>query len=188
MDLEVFYADFLNSVQLRVASAGGFTDDAFAEAASERLIDANEISTFEPCHYRAPNGRIGIDGYCFDEADDSLRVFIVHRSGSDGPNRLTKTEAEAHFRKLIAFVDTAFTGRFDKYVDENHPARDLAERAFEERDRLSRIRAYLLSDCLLSSRVKDWPEGTVGSVPIDYHIWDLGRFYRAAMSKPATMT
>ncbi len=40
----------------------------------------------------------------------------------------------------------------------------------------------MLSDCLLSTRVKDWPEGAIGSVRIDYHIWDINRFFRAAMS------
>ncbi len=183
MDLELFHADFMNSVQLRIASSGGFTDDAFAETAAERLEDVNEITTFEPCHYRAPNGRMGIDGYSFDEADDSLRAFIVYRSGSDTLSTLTRTDAEGQFRKLIAFVDAAFTGRFERSVDDNHPARDFAERVFEEKSKLSRIRAYLLSDCLLSSRVKDWPEGSIENVPVDYHIWDIGRFYRAAMSQ-----
>lgn len=182
MDLELFHADLANSVQLRIASSGGFTDHAFAEAAAERLEEANEITTFEPCHYRAPSGRMSIDGYSFDEADDSLRIFLVHRGSSDVIDTLTKTEAESQFRKLIAFVDAAFTGRFERSIDENHPARDFAERVFAEKSKLSRIRAYLLSNSLLSTRVKDWPEGSIGNVPVDYHIWDIGRFYRASTS------
>lgn len=182
MDLELFHAEFLNSVHLRLASGGGFSDYAFAEVAAEYLEDANEISNFEPCHYRSPNGRIAIDGYSFDDADDSLRVFIVFRSGSESLSTLTKTEAEGQFRKLMSFVEAAFSGKFERSVDDNHPARDFAERVFEEKAKLSRIRAYVLSDCLLSTRVKDWPEGAIGSVRIDYHIWDINRFFRAAMS------
>jgi hypothetical protein len=182
MDLELFYADFMNDVQLRIASSGGFTDHAFAEVAAGHLEDANEITNFEPCHYRAPNGRIAIDGYAFDDADDSLRVFIVHRAGTDVLSTLTKTDAEAQFRKLAAFVNGAFTGKIERSVDDNHAARDFAERAFENRAKISRIRAYLISDCVLSTRVKDWPEGTIAGVPVDYHIWDMGRFFRAASS------
>jgi hypothetical protein len=155
MDLELFREDFLNSVNLRLASSGGFTDHAFAEAAAERLEDANEISSFEPCPYRTPNGHLGIDGYAFDEADDSLRVFIVHRAGLDESRSLTKSDAEGQFRKLIRFVEAALTGRLERSLDENHPARDFAERVLEEKAKLSRIRAYLLSDCLLSTKVKD---------------------------------
>lgn len=182
LDLELFYEDFMNDVRLEVANSGGFTDHAFAEAAAERLIEANEIPNFEPCHYRAPSGRMAIDGYCFDEADDSLRVFLVHRSSADGLNTLTKSEAEGQFRKLIAFVDAAFTRRFERSVDENHPARDFAEHIHEQKSKLSRIRAYLLSDSLLSTRVKDWPEGAIERVPIDYHIWDIRRFFLAYSS------
>ncbi len=182
MDLDLFRAEFSNSVQVRLASGGGFSDHAFAEVAAEYLEDANEISNFEPCHYRSPNGRMAIDAYSFDEADDSLRVFIVCRRGSEGLESLTKTDAEALFRKLIAFVQAAFSGRFERSIDDNHPARDFAERVLSEKHKISRIRAYVLSDRLLSARVKDWPEGAVGDVPIDYHIWDINRFFRAATS------
>jgi hypothetical protein len=182
VDLELFREDFLNSVNLRVASGGGFTDHAFAEAAAERLEDANEISSFEPCHYRSPNGQMAIDGYAFDYADDSLRVFVVYRAGSADLKSLTKTDAEVQFKKLIRFVEAAITGRFERSVDENHPARDFAEHVFEGQSKLSRIRAYLLSDYQLSAKVKDWPEGEIAGIPIDYHIWDISRFYRAATS------
>lgn len=182
MDLELFRADFMNGVQLRLASGGGFTDDAFAEVAAEHLEEVNEISSFEPCRYRAPSGRMSIDGYSFDEADDSLRVFLVHRSGSDALSTLTRTEAEVQFKKLGAFVDAAFTGRFERSVDQNHPAYDFSERALERKSTVARIRAYLLSDCLLSTRVKDWPEGSIADIPVDFHIWDIGRFYRAFVS------
>ncbi len=147
MDLELFHAEFLNSVHLRLASGGGFSDDAFAEVAAEYLEDANEISNFEPCHYRSSNGRMAIDGYSFDDADDSLRVFIVFRSGSESLNTLTKTDAEGQFRKLISFVEAAFSGKFERSVDDNHPARDFAERVFEEKAKLyssSRLRALRL--------------------------------------------
>ena len=182
LDIELFHADLMNSVHLAVASSGGFTDDAFAEAAAERLIESNEIATYEPCSYRTPSGRMAIDGYCFDEADDSLRVFIVYRKGTDALGTVTRTEAETQFRKLVAFVRAALTGQFENSVDENHPARDFAERVFQNKTRISHIHAYLLSDALLSARVKDWPQGSIDGIPVDFRIWDIGRFFRAYVS------
>ncbi len=182
LDLELFYADLENSVELRVASVGGFSDDAFTEVAAERLEEANEITNFEPCRYRSPNGRFGIDGFSFDAADDSLRAFIVLRGEPGQITPLVKTEADGIFRKLTAFLKEAVTGRFERSLDDNHPARDFAERLFESRKDIAKIRAYLLSDCLLSARVKDWPEGEIDGIAVDFHIWDIGRFFRAASS------
>ena len=182
LDLELFHADLQNSIELRVASVGGFSDDAFAEVAAERLEEANEITNFEPCRYRSPNGRLGIDGYSFDAADDSLRAFIVLRGEPGKISPLIKTEADGIFRKLIAFLKEAVTGKFERSLDDNHPARDFAEQLFESRKGVARIRAYLLSDCLLSAKVKDWPEGEIEGIPVDFHIWDVGRFFRAASS------
>lgn len=182
LDLELFHADLENSIELRVASVGGFTDDAFAEVAAERLVEANEITSFEPCRYRSPNGRFGIDGYSFDTADDSLRAFIVLRGEPGQVRPLIKTEADGIFRKLIAFLKEAASGKFERSLDDNHPARDFAEQLFEARKNITKIRAYLLSDGLLSARVKDWPEGEIEGIPVDFHIWDIGRFFRAASS------
>jgi hypothetical protein len=182
LDLELFYADLQNSVELRVASVGGFSEDAFAEVAAERLEEANEITNFESCRYRSPNGRLGIDGYSFDAADDSLRTFIVLRGEPGKISPLIKTEADSIFRKLTAFLKEAVTGKIERSLDDNHPARDFAEQFFESRKSIAKIRAYLLSDCQLSARVKDWPEGEIEGIPVEFHIWDIGRFFRAASS------
>jgi hypothetical protein len=36
---------------------------------------------------------------------------------------------------------------------------------------------------MLSSRVKDWPEGDIDGVPVEFHIWDINRFHRVHESR-----
>jgi hypothetical protein len=182
VDLETFRWDLLNDVQIRVAATGGFTDDAFTEAAASLLQEANEIQSFEPCRYRSSSGRMCIDGYAFDDADDSLRVFLVHRNTGEHLETLTQGDARSLFRRLKAFLELAVSGRFEKSIDENHPAHDFAETLLSRKGSLSRIRAYLITDTALSTRVKDWPEGSIDETPLDYHIWDINRFFRAYTS------
>jgi hypothetical protein len=182
VDLETFRSEFLNDVQVRIAADGGFTDYAFAAVAADRLEEAHEVANFESCPYRSSSGRMRIDGYAFDSADDSLRVFVVHRAEAGELQTLTQTDARTLFNRLLSFVDASFSRRFEKTIDENHPARDFAETLLERKATLSRIRAYLITDCVLSTRVKDWPEGAIDGVPTEFHIWDIGRFHRAHMS------
>lgn len=182
MDLEAFRSELLNDVQVHVAANGGFTDHAFASITAARLEEANEVANFEPCHYRSPSRGTRIDGYAFDSLDDSLRVFLVHRARDTELETLTQTDAQRLFKQLTSFLKASTSRRFEDSIDENHPARDFANMLFESKRRLSRIRAYLVTDCVLSTRVKDWPEGAVDGIPIDFHIWDIARFFRAHAS------
>jgi hypothetical protein len=172
----------MNDVNLRVAADGGFTDSAFADVAAARLEEADELANFESCHYASVSGRLRLDGYAFDGADDSLRVLLAHRVSEEPMRTLTQTESKVLFAKLIALVRGALDGTLEQSVDENHPLRDFMDSVREKRSSISRIRAYLVTDLILSARVKDWPEGEVGGIPVDFHIWDIGRFYRAQVS------
>lgn len=179
MDLATFRADFINSVNVQLAAEGGFTEHALMTVAAERLHDAGELGSFDACHFRSANSQIAIDGYSFDEADDSLRVFISVASMDEEPETLTKTDAERFFRRLVRFLELAATRRFEGSIDENHPARDLAETFYDRVRSISKIRAYLVTDRPLSGKVRDWPEGRIADIPIEFHIWDITRFQRA---------
>lgn len=38
-------------------------------------------------------------------------------------------------------------------------------------------------DGVLSTRIRDWPEGDVGGIPTEFHIWDINRFHLVHESK-----
>ena len=48
---------------------------------------------------------------------------------------------------------------------------------------LTRLRFYLLTDAVLSSRIRDWPEADIKNIPTEFHIWDISRFHRVFISK-----
>ena len=54
---------------------------------------------------------------------------------------------------------------------------------YEQRKKVSRLRLYLLTDGVLSTRIRDWPEGAVGGIPTESHIWDINRFHQVYESK-----
>ena len=180
MDLEAFRAEMLADVQSRIDLEG--SDAAFASVAAFRLEQANEITSFQPCFYRAPTGKIRIDGYAFDEADDSVRVFIVHQRTSSLMETLSQADVKAVFQRLIKFLELAMSGGLGNALDDNRPAKDFVQSLIEVRYELTRIHAYLITDDVLTSKVTDWPEGSVANIPVKYHIWDIARFHRAHIS------
>jgi hypothetical protein len=158
----------------------------FVAVAGRMLEEAEEIVDFMACPYRGTGSRrrsLGVDGYAFDEADGSLRVVIAAFSGQPKPETVTQTSAKSEFSKLVGFLEEALAGNDDHLPADEDPANDFAEILRSHRLTISRFRLYLVTDGLLSDRIKDWPEGSIGDIPAEFHIWDAERFRSALFSR-----
>jgi hypothetical protein len=185
MDIDEFRKEFLSEVDVWASADSNFRHSSFVDVCVHYLEDAGEVSDFEPCYYRGVSARkrnVGIDGYAFDRADGSVRLFLADPCGREEMT-LIQTEAKALFGKLRTFVEDAMDGILEEIIDDNNPARALADDLRNRGQNIARIRAYLLTDATLSTRVRDWPEGEVNGVPIEFHIWDIARFFRAYSSR-----
>ena len=180
MELDEFREEFYAQIGAYAAADENFTHSAFVDVCARYLEDAGEVTDFQPCFYRGKykQKNVGVDGYSFDKADDSLRVFIAEPT-FDPQATLIQTEARAIFGRLTAFVEEAMLRRLQDGLDDNSPAMAFADQLADAIQSVSGIRAYLLADASLSQRVKDWPEGSICGIPVDFHIWDITRFYRA---------
>jgi hypothetical protein len=169
------------------AEFGGRNLEAgFGSVAGEMLEEAEELVDFVPCHFRGTGTRrrsLAIDGYAFDEADGSLRVVIGEFAGEQAPATLTQTTAKTIFSKLVAFVDEAFAGNREHLPADEAPATDFSQLLHDHQSSVTKLRFYLVTDGILSDRVRDWPEQGVGGTPAEFHIWDIARFHDAILSK-----
>jgi AIPR protein len=181
MELTDFRAEFLNRVAVRAATDRDFKHMAFVAETEQILVDAGEVSNLERAYYRREevgHRHLAIDAYAFDDADDSLRVFVAVPGLEPEPITFDRAAAEQQLNRLTAFVDEAASGRLHRDMEPSDPAYAAAQEISERRDIVSRVRAYLLTDGELRSRTKDWPEGHVAGIPIEYHIWDIERLFR----------
>lgn len=179
---------FRDSVIARAfAEFGGRDPEAgFGSVAGEMLEEVEELNDFVPCPYRGTGSRrrsFAIDGYAFDEVDGSLRLVIAEFDGEQAPVTLTQTAARTIFAKLVAFVDEAFAGNDDHLPADEDPAGDFAGLLLIHRSSITRLRFYLVTDGILSDRIRDWPEQDVGDIPAEFHIWDIARFHNALSSR-----
>jgi hypothetical protein len=185
MDLIQFRQDFLDQVRARARAGANFTHAEFVEVCGERLSDSEEIEDFEICYYRGTGTRnrsLAVDGFAQDDVDGSLRLLVAEYGGDPELSTLTQTQAKSLFGRLLAFSEDAINGRLHHVLEESSPAYALAQTLFERRKTISRLRLYLVTDGVLSSRVRDWPEGEVGGIPTESHIWDINRFHQVQES------
>ena len=184
-ELEEFRSELLARVRVRASADANFTHSAFAELCGQLLEDAEEVSDFDACYYRgkgAKNRNVAVDGYAFDDVDRSVRLFVAAYSGESSAATIARTDVKPLFNALVAFVEDSVAGVIERQTEESSPEHGLAKELRSRVDSIARYRCFLVTDDLLSERVRDWPEGDIQGVPVEFHIWDAGRFFRAHQS------
>lgn len=168
-----FHQDLRQEVSTRAESNGDFTESAFAEVASEYLCDTGSISEFNPCPYRQRGMKI--DGYAFIPDEATLDLFVVDYVGGDEPTILARRDLEQSFKRTETFFTRCLTRKFIEEIEVSHPAYGLARQILDESESLARVRFFLLTDSILSERVKDIPSREVEGREWSYRVWDLER-------------
>jgi len=186
--LEEKLSEFRNSVisLAKEEFAGRDSARGFVSVMGKMLEESEELVDFVPCPFRGTGTRrrsLGIDGYAFDDADGSLRLVIADFGGEQQPITVTQTTAKATFSKAIAFVDEAFAGNNDHFPADEDPAADLSDLLKIHHPNITRLRFYLITDGILSDRIRDWPEQSLGGISAEFHIWDIARFHDALSSR-----
>ena len=180
--------EFRRGVIARSVAEFGGRDPAsgFGVTAGQMLEEAEELIDYVPCPFRGTGTRrrsLGMDGYAFDDADGSLRLVIADFGGDEEPETVTQTSAKALFSKAAAFVEEALAGNDDHLPADEDPVADLAGMLDTHRNSITRFRFYLVTDGLLSDRIRDWPEQSIGGIASEFHIWDIARFNTALASQ-----
>jgi hypothetical protein len=194
-DLESFRQDLLEAIRVRACDKSGTEerDFAFVCEVGTRLADAEEFQDFIPCHGIGSgrrNRKMRVDGYELDEADDSIRLLIADFKGGEEAETLTRTRADSVFAQLKTFVEESASGNvWSSKLGESIQTKELAG-TIEQRHRqkedgtrsVSRYRFFLITDAVLSDRIQDLPSDKLDGVPIERHIWDVGRLKSVASS------
>jgi len=186
MNLEEFRKEILENVAAHAAANQEFRHSAFVEHCLRLLEDADEVADVITSFYRgtgSKNRNSGADAYSVDEADGSMRLFIADFGGEAEAGSLTHTDARAWFSRLQTFCEDAFSGKSVREFEESTPAFALASVLSQTQSTITRLRFYLLTDSIISTRIRDLPEMNISGIPTDLHIWDVSRFFRVFESR-----
>ena len=183
IEIDEYCKDLLQDVHTRADAGGRFVEDAFFDVFSETLIDAGEIEAADRAHYVSPRG-IRVDGYGGDpiESEGVLNLIIADFNQSEEIATLTATDMNATFRRLHNFLERSLDAGFRNSLEESAPAFGLADMIAQRWTNIFRVRLFLMSNRLLSSRVDGREAGEFQGIPVTYSVWDIGRVHRYIMS------
>jgi hypothetical protein len=181
MDTQQFYEELMNNVHARAEIDSDFTESAFLQELTDRLVDAEEVGYLTPVHFTGSgyrNRRLAVSAYDMDESDDSIALAIIHFQDGSDVATLTETEANRQFAALRYYIEEALNGSFQLGREESNEEYELAETLRRKGRAVTRYRLYLLTNKSLSGRAKDFPSSTVHGIPIEFHVWDIDRLRR----------
>jgi hypothetical protein len=184
MTLDEYYHDFRQEILVGSEARQDFLESEFALYISSELEDSGIIEGFEPCHYRAPRG-MRVDGYWFREEEAAIDIFIVDFQNRENAESLTKTEVINIFKRLENFFVSSVDKHLYEDLEETSPSYGLARDLFDRRKSYAKVNLYLISERKLSERIQSIEEKNFKDWALNYHIWDMSRFYRLQASQGA---
>lgn len=186
MDVSEFRDELLQASKLGAAANMAFDRTEFINTVVKDLIEFEECTDFTPCFYEGRGARgkkIEIDGYNFDDDDNTLSIFICHYSGDEEMKTITKTDVNSLSDYAINFIKESFSGTIQLNADESTEAYDLATQILKDRALFERFRIYIISDCIKSDRIKTLELEDLDGRGVILSLWDISNIYEVQVSK-----
>lgn len=177
--------DLRNEIKVEaVAGDGAFEIEAFAAVFARRLEDAEAAAdlNIEPLRCNGPRRkRLELLGYAESPIEQSLVILAGRYFGRDAT--LTMTDAKDAIGRATGFIETAVSGWLTKNLEMSSREWEYADYFSKQiaGDKIARIRVILITDGLMSGRIRTIESGTVAGLKTTYEIWDQRRIIDAAL-------
>ena len=185
MDSSEFKKDFLESIKTAAAVTGEGSCAAFVDNMSQYLIDSEVLSDFNLSFYTGKAGRskYRVDGYVYDEFDNTMNLAIADFDGNDLERRLTNSVAMHDFGQLLIFLKTALKTNLYQEIEMSTPCADLVDFLRLNSKNIRKYRFFIFTDADLSSSVKTVDIEDYEGIPVEGQIWDIDRLFRVCCSE-----
>lgn len=185
MDSSEFKKDFLESIKTAATVTAEGSCAAFVDNMSQYLIDSEALSDFNLSFYTGKAGRskYRVDGYVYDEFDNTMNLAIANFDGNDFERRLTSSMAMHDFGQLILFLRTALKTDLYQEIEMSTPCADLVDFLRLNSKNIRKYRLLIFTDAELSSAVKTVEIDDYEGVPVEGQIWDIDRLFRVCCSE-----
>jgi len=177
--------DLRNEIKVEAAAGeGAFELEAFAAVFARRLEDAEVVANLnvEPLRCNGPRGkRLELLGYAESPIEQSLVILVGRYYGTD--ETLTMTDAKDATGRATSFLEAAVAGWLTTNLE-------MSSREWEygnyfskqiKDGNIAKIRVILITDGLMSDRIRTIETNSVAGVKTTYEVWDQRRIVDAAL-------
>jgi len=186
MNINEYYYDFLLDVDIENSESGEGRSAVFTKQYLDKLINYEKIEEYNFSYFESITTRgrkLRIDAYYYDEVEDNLNLYVTDFCGKSDIERITFTDIKTIFDRLIAFIELAYAGKLDKYVDISDRIYSCIEEIKKKYNIIKKYKLNIITDKILSDRVSVYESNEVSGKAIEYNIWDINRIFLLESSK-----
>lgn len=175
--LELFREEFIQNIFNSSDVNNDFYENIFTEKYAKELEESGEIDEEVEISFWYETG-IKINGYCYNEDEQILNLFVSIYSSEMSEKSLTQTEINQAFNRLSKFYNNSSEKSYFRQLEESTPVYDIAYIIHKNKNKFYKVRYYILSNKIISDKA-DTPEKVIEEeIEYSYHIWDIGRLFR----------
>ena len=178
MDTQEFKKDFLEEVKADALATGEGSCASFATLFANYLQEADYLLDFTASFFEGVgkhNRKINVDGYAYDEFDNTMSLIIVDYDVTDDERVLAKTQAAQLQNRLIYFVENALNTLLHKEMEMSRSCSDLVDLLREKRREIRKYQLLIFTTASISSTIKILESPEIDGVPSECQIWDIER-------------
>lgn len=166
--------------EIKVAANVNITDvsSEFIDYVSNVLIDAEEIEDYTESYFETSgkkNRKIQIDGFFFDQVDNSCVLIIADFLNNPKMSTITNAKIEKLFLRVEAFILHSINGYIEKNSEESSIGYGLALQIKNDIKKITKFRIFIYSDQILSKSVKSLKKEKISNIPVEVNVWDIER-------------
>ena len=159
---EEYKRDFMESLRADSAISGSDTEDEFLSRTLDMLSDYDEIQDPERLGFGdkrcSGNHVMRADGYCFDETDHSLVLFISDFEDVMEPSKLIMSRVDDLYWRMYYFLNEICNGKIEEYFDESDNVLKVAKMikrrmtaGIDDPDQILKIKMFIITNTELST-------------------------------------
>ncbi len=181
MEAQDFRKDFLEDIKADALATGEGSCASFVSSFARYLQESEYLMDFTSSYFEGTgkqNRKLRVDGYAYDEFDNTLTLVIADYDVSDDKRTLAKTQAGQLQNRLIYFIDNALNTQLHRNVEMSRPCSDLVDLLREKRKEIRKYQLLILTTANISSTIKVLESDDIDGVPSECQIWDIDRLFQ----------
>jgi hypothetical protein len=182
-EYEEFYNDFMQEIYVASDVGEDFKESQFFTKSMEYIVEEGIVEDYYHLPFRHKNLGMKVDGYTMIEDREILTAFICDFNDDYILKTLTLSDIETSIKRVTKFINHSIHKKLYSDLEETSPGYEVAYFLYENQHRFNAINIIIVSNKILSARVKKLPSVEVENYKVNIDIWEIKRFYEIESSK-----